>query len=103
MAALRLAILTKVFVFEAAHFLPEHEGKCARMHGHSYRLEVSLRGPVQEAPGSEQGMVLDFGTLSALCRRTFLDDLAPFIREQLPTNSPYTHGGLDHNVLNWIL
>ena len=39
----------KQFRFEAAHVLPHHPGKCARMHGHSYRLEVAIRGPAADA------------------------------------------------------
>ncbi|BCL79642.1 6-carboxy-5,6,7,8-tetrahydropterin synthase [Ktedonobacteria bacterium brp13] len=58
------AVLTKTFHFEAAHSLPGHRGKCARLHGHSYRLEVSVRGPIKEAPNtSDDGMVIDFGDL----------------------------------------
>ena len=39
--------IRKHFRFEAAHALPFHPGKCARMHGHSYRLEVAVRGPIR--------------------------------------------------------
>ncbi len=61
------AVLTKTFRFEAAHHLPGHTGKCARPHGHSYRLEISVRGPIKQAPGaSDHGMVIDFADLSAL-------------------------------------
>ena len=45
------AIITKTFRFESAHHLPGHSGKCARPHGHSYRLEVAVRGPIRHAPG----------------------------------------------------
>ena len=34
--------VTKIFKFDAAHFLPEHSGKCADLHGHTYRLEVTV-------------------------------------------------------------
>lgn len=55
--------ITKIFPFEAAHQLPFHDGKCKELHGHSYRLEVSLRGDVQpDDPNNPQsGMVIDFG------------------------------------------
>ena len=36
--------IRKQFAFEAAHVLPYHTGKCSRLHGHSYRLEVALEG-----------------------------------------------------------
>lgn len=52
--------ITKAFTFEAAHVLPRHPGKCSRMHGHSYLLEVTVTGPVQE----HDGMVIDFDALA---------------------------------------
>ncbi|RLA00040.1 MAG: 6-carboxytetrahydropterin synthase QueD, partial [Gammaproteobacteria bacterium] len=57
--------ITKIFKFEAAHFLPNHEGKCKNTHGHSYKLEVTIKGIVLTS-GPEQGMVIDYGNLSAI-------------------------------------
>ncbi len=51
--------IRKSFRFEAAHVLPHHPGKCARLHGHSYRFEVAVAGPLQSS-GPAQGMVVDF-------------------------------------------
>lgn len=52
----------KVFTIEAAHHLPRvpPEHKCRRLHGHSFRIEVRVRGPV----GDETGWVQDFADLS---------------------------------------
>lgn len=73
---MKYAILTKIFHFEAAHHLPGHKGKCANLHGHSYRLEVSLRGPIKNVPGqSDYGMVMDFGDLSQLARNSVVERL----------------------------
>ena len=49
------------FTFEAAHLLPNlPEGhKCRRLHGHSYRVQVHVRGEV----GPETGMVIDFAEI----------------------------------------
>ncbi len=44
------------FAFAAAHRLPRHPGRCFRMHGHSYRLEVVVSG----TPDPSTGMVVDF-------------------------------------------
>src|SRR5260370_35845007 len=72
----RQALLTKQFHFEAAHSLPGHRGKCARLHGHSYQLEVALRAPLKQAPGaSDDGMVMDFDDLSSLVRQAVLERL----------------------------
>jgi len=48
-----LAELRKLYLFEAAHHLPRVPPghKCSRMHGHSYRVEITLRGPVNPATG----------------------------------------------------
>ncbi len=73
---MRFALLSKTFRFEAAHHLPGHRGKCARLHGHSYKLEVTLRGPVNEAPGqSVHGMVMDFEDVSRIVRSSLLEPL----------------------------
>ena len=59
------ATITKRFTFEAAHMLPDHSGKCSNLHGHSYKLLVSVRGPINEKPEqSDSGMVMDFGVIS---------------------------------------
>lgn len=72
----RLALLTKHVHFEAAHLLAGHQGKCANLHGHSYRLEVSVRGPIKQAPGqSDDGMVMDFQELSAIIQQSILNRL----------------------------
>ena len=73
---MKYAINTKIFRFEAAHHLPGHHGKCARPHGHSYRLEVTLRGPIKKTPGaSDHGMVIDFGDLSRIVKNAVLERL----------------------------
>ncbi len=55
----------KQFGFEASHVLPKHEGKCARLHGHSWRLTVGVSGPVVE----ETGFVVDYGKLSEMVNK----------------------------------
>lgn len=60
--------VTRSFSFEAAHQLPWHEGKCQRLHGHSYRLEVTVEGPVRE-----NGMVIDFGDVKAVVEREIVE------------------------------
>lgn len=76
---MKAALITKIFRFEAAHDLPGHRGKCARLHGHSYRLEVTLRGPIRDVPGqSDHGMVMDFEDLSRVVRSSILERLDHF-------------------------
>ncbi len=57
--------ITRQFRFESAHFLPNHDGKCRNMHGHSYILEVTVGGDIIQS-GPKEGMVMDFADLSKL-------------------------------------
>jgi 6-pyruvoyltetrahydropterin/6-carboxytetrahydropterin synthase len=66
--------IRKQFAFEAAHVLPYHAGKCSRLHGHSYRLDVTVAGPLQ-ADGPATGMVVDFDELARIVRATVVDKL----------------------------
>lgn len=66
--------IRKRFAFEAAHALPSHPGKCARMHGHSYRLEVAVSGALQR-DGAARGMVEDFDVLAAIVAAEVLEPL----------------------------
>jgi 6-pyruvoyltetrahydropterin/6-carboxytetrahydropterin synthase len=66
--------IRKSFTFEAAHVLPHHPGKCARLHGHSYRLDVALEGPLQ-ATGPAAGMVEDFEVVSRVVKAAVINEL----------------------------
>jgi 6-pyruvoyltetrahydropterin/6-carboxytetrahydropterin synthase len=47
--------------FDAAHSLPGYQGKCANIHGHTYKVEVVIEGPV-----GENGFVMDFFQLKKI-------------------------------------
>ncbi|MDI9410088.1 MAG: 6-carboxytetrahydropterin synthase QueD [Bacteroidia bacterium] len=70
--------LAKSFSFEAAHFLPSFpEGhKCRRMHGHSFKVDVVVEGPLDPA----RGYLVDYGDIKRA--------VAPL------------HDELDHRLLN---
>jgi 6-pyruvoyltetrahydropterin/6-carboxytetrahydropterin synthase len=96
----RYAVITREFTFEAAHHLPDHRGKCRRPHGHSYRLQISLRGPILNTPGqSSDGMVVDFDDLKELVNTTLLERLADSTARG-PEAGSFERGGMDHNDLN---
>ena len=59
------------FDFEAAHRLPHHPGKCRELHGHSYRLVVTVERPVPAATG----IAIDFADLKQIVRREVVDPL----------------------------
>ncbi len=60
--------VTRSFTFEAAHHLPWHPGRCRRLHGHGYRLEVTVEGPL-----GDQGIVVDFDDLRRVVQREVID------------------------------
>lgn len=71
--------VTKEFTFDSAHFLPRYYGKCEKMHGHTYRLLVTVEGEV-----GENGLVIDFVILKKIVKERVLNKL-------------------DHQVLNDVL
>jgi 6-pyruvoyltetrahydropterin/6-carboxytetrahydropterin synthase len=60
--------VTRAFTFEAAHQLPWHTGACRNLHGHGYRLEVTVAGPV-----NDDGIVIDFADVSGVVQREVID------------------------------
>ncbi|WP_373740287.1 6-carboxytetrahydropterin synthase QueD [Neisseria sp.] len=66
--------ITKIFTFDSAHLLDGHDGKCQNLHGHTYRLEVTVSDGLI-CGGAKDGMVMDFADLQALVKREII---APF-------------------------
>lgn len=58
--------LEKQFRFEAAHHLPHHDGKCRRVHGHSWVGRLVVTGERLQLMGPKVGMVVDYGDLKAV-------------------------------------
>lgn len=54
--------VTKEVTFDSAHMLSNYQGKCENLHGHTYKLQVSIEAPLQNE-GNEECMVMDFNTL----------------------------------------
>jgi len=75
--------------------LPHHPGKCARLHGHSYRLDVALEGPLQ-ATGPAAGMVEDFEVVSRVVEAAVIDALDHRSLNELMDNPTA------ENILVWI-
>lgn len=76
--------VTKIFHFEAAHFLPKHQGKCKRLHGHTYKLEVTVSRLKHLCPINDDGMVVDFSDLKKVVQKEIIEQV-------------------DHELLNNIL
>ena len=54
--------------FDSAHFLAGYEGKCANIHGHCWKIEVSVSGDSLQQTGPKRGMLIDFGDLKSIVR-----------------------------------
>ncbi len=59
--------ITKQFNFETGHALFGYDGKCKNIHGHSYKLSVTVIGsPINDSKNVKYGMVIDFGDLKKI-------------------------------------
>ncbi|MCD8072026.1 MAG: 6-carboxytetrahydropterin synthase [Alistipes sp.] len=66
--------LTKEFSFEASHLLEGYDGACSQIHGHSYRLFVTVKGtPNMDSSDPKYGMVMDFGALKKIVKELIVD------------------------------
>jgi len=66
--------VTKEFTFEMAHALWNYDGPCRNVHGHSYRLFVTLSGiPVNEPDNPKNGMVIDFSDLKSIVKKEIVN------------------------------
>ena len=66
--------ITKQFTFETGHALYGYDGKCKNVHGHSYKLSVTVIGnPIQDSSNAKYGMVIDFGDLKRIVKDEIVD------------------------------
>jgi 6-pyruvoyltetrahydropterin/6-carboxytetrahydropterin synthase len=66
--------ITKQFSFETGHALYGYDGKCKNVHGHSYKLSVTVIGsPITNTTNVKYGMVIDFGDLKKIVKEEIVD------------------------------
>lgn len=66
--------ITKQFNFETGHALFGYDGKCKNVHGHSYKLSVTVIGePITDSSNVKFGMVIDFGDLKKIVKEEIVD------------------------------
>lgn len=90
--------LEKEFSFEAAHQLPHHDGKCKRLHGHSFKGRLICEGPELQPKGPQQGMLLDYAEMKRVIKpllETYLDH--HHLNETLKIESPTAE-----EIARWI-
>lgn len=62
-------LVTKEFVFDSAHFLPYYKGKCENLHGHTYKMHVTVQAKKDEY----NGMAFDFVRLKSTVKKHIVD------------------------------
>tara|TARA_R100001369_G_scaffold91913_6_gene134698 strand:+ start:3728 stop:4177 length:450 start_codon:yes stop_codon:yes gene_type:complete len=95
--------ITKQFSFETGHALYGYDGKCRNVHGHSYKLSVTVIGtPIDDNNHVKYGMVIDFSDLKKIVKEDIVDvfDHATVFNK----NTPHVElakelQNRDHNVL----
>tara|TARA_B100000780_G_scaffold139988_1_gene98019 strand:- start:1202 stop:1684 length:483 start_codon:yes stop_codon:yes gene_type:complete len=66
--------ITKQFNFETGHALYGYDGKCKNVHGHSYKLYVTVLGtPIADSSHVKYGMVIDFSDLKKIVKEEIVD------------------------------
>ncbi len=66
--------ITKIFSFETGHALFGYDGKCRNVHGHSYKLSVTVIGsPISDNNHVKFGMVIDFSDLKKIVKEEIVD------------------------------
>jgi 6-pyruvoyltetrahydropterin/6-carboxytetrahydropterin synthase len=95
--------ITKQFNFETGHALYGYDGKCRNVHGHSYKLSVTVIGtPITDPSHVKLGMVIDFSDLKKIVKEEIVD---PFDHATIfNKNTPHIElakelMGRDHKVI----
>lgn len=66
--------VTKIFEFDTAHALHNYDGLCSNIHGHTYKLHVTVIGePISDHSSPKYGMVVDFGVLKNKIKENLVD------------------------------
>ncbi len=85
-------LLSQEFKFDAAHNLINYRGKCEKLHGHSYKLRVTLTGTTNP----ENGMIMDFNFLKERVMEFVIDKLDhSFLNDTIRLSTA-------ENIASWI-
>lgn len=66
--------VTKIFDWHCSHQLENHSGLCKNIHGHTYKLEVEVTGPIHNTKKlTDEGMIVDFATFKKYVKEKVVD------------------------------
>ncbi|GLI07895.1 6-carboxytetrahydropterin synthase QueD [Paenibacillus tyrfis] len=89
----REVLVSKEFTFDSAHHLHCYEGKCKSLHGHTYKLQVVMRGKVDD-----RGITIDFADIKRIAKERIIDRLDHrYLNEVLPPMNTTAE-----NMVVWI-
>jgi 6-pyruvoyltetrahydropterin/6-carboxytetrahydropterin synthase len=95
--------ITKQFDFETGHAIYGYDGKCKNIHGHSFKLSVTVIGePISDNSQAKYGMVIDFSDLKKIVKEEIVDvfDHATVFNKNTPHLSLAEHlKELDHHII----
>lgn len=90
--------LEKDFRFEASHQLPKHDGKCARLHGHSWRGRLICRGRQLQETGPHEAMLIDYSEMRGAIQSLLEEKLDHWhLNDSLKMQSPTSEA-----IAKWI-
>ena len=93
-------LVTKIFSFEYAHYLPDYPGKCKNLHGHRGILKVTVSGPPKDAQDDYPGMIVDFSILKKIVVREVIDKFDHnLLNDVFPEENPPTA----ENMTVWVV
>lgn len=84
--------ITKIFTFDSAHKLEDYDGECKNLHGHTYKLEITIRGEIDH-----RGIVIDFNELKEIVKEKVIDVL-----DHKYLNEIFDFNPTCENILIWI-
>lgn len=87
--------VTKEVTFDSAHMLSNYSGKCQNLHGHTYKLQVTVEGPIV-TEGNEKGMVTDFNNLKRV-----IDSVTECFDHAIIFSDDHLRGEAENALLEW--
>jgi len=90
--------IIKAFTFDAAHYLPYHEGKCQHLHGHTYKLEIGVLGRVRP----DTGMVLDFSDFKGIVDENIVQPMDHRLLNDIQNHDFPASNPTAENMVVWI-
>lgn len=92
--------VVKEFTFDSSHTLPDYDGPCGRLHGHTYRLQIGMQGCVNP----QSGMVIDFKDIKQIVKTEIIEPLDHYDLNSIKglPNFPCSNPTAE-NIVLWII